>query len=81
MTDLPPPAKRISRRHTRPVSRSFRIPADVDRALEAEARKRRWTKSFLIRDVLVGWVTFQQAAAVHVEAPKADDAPAQENTG
>lgn len=45
----------------RVVSRSFRIPPAVDRALEAEARKKSWTKSFLIRDILVSWVNFQQA--------------------
>ena len=45
----------------RVVSRSFRIPPDVDRALDAEAKKKSWTKSFLIRNILVGWLTFQRA--------------------
>jgi hypothetical protein len=45
----------------RVVSRSFRIPPAVDRALDAEARKKNWTKSFLIREILVGWLTFQKA--------------------
>jgi predicted transcriptional regulator len=43
------------------VSRSFRVPPDVDRALEAEARRKRWSKSFLIRDILVSWLTYQKA--------------------
>ena len=83
MTDLPPlpPRKRISRRHTRPVSRSFRIPADVDRALEAEARRKRWTKSTLIREILTSWLVFRDADALHRQVPKVDDsAPTQENT-
>jgi hypothetical protein len=45
----------------RVVSRSFRIPPDVDRALDAAAKEKRWSKSFLIRDILVGWLTFQKA--------------------
>jgi hypothetical protein len=45
----------------RVVSRSFRIPPAVDRALDAEARKKGWTKSFLIREILSGWLVFQQA--------------------
>jgi predicted DNA-binding protein len=43
------------------VSRSFRIPPAVDRALDAEAKKKNWTKSFLIREILTGWLTFQKA--------------------
>lgn len=43
------------------VSRSFRIPPAVDRELGVEARKRQWSKSFLIRDILEGWVKDQQA--------------------
>lgn len=42
------------------VSRSFRVPPDIDKALGEEARKRDWTKSFLIRDILIGWVRYQQ---------------------
>jgi len=63
MTDLPPLPlrKRISRRHTRPVSRSFRVPADVDRALAAEAAKKRWTKTNLIKEILIGWLTYRNA--------------------
>jgi predicted transcriptional regulator len=45
----------------RVVSRSFRIPPDVDRALEIVAEERRWSKSFLIRDILVGWLTYRKA--------------------
>ena len=46
---------------SRVVSRSFRVPPDVDRALEAEARRKRWSKSFLIREILQQWLTYQQA--------------------
>ena len=42
----------------REVSRSFRIPPDVDRALDRAAAEKRWTKSFLIRDILVSWLTW-----------------------
>lgn len=45
----------------RVVSRSFRIPPDVDKALDAEAARKQWTKSFLIRDILVSWLTYQKA--------------------
>jgi hypothetical protein len=44
----------------RVVSRSFRVPPDVDRELELAAREKRWTKSFLIRDILVGWLEFRK---------------------
>jgi len=49
----------------REVSRSFRIPPAVDRELEAAAREKRWTKSFLIRDILVSWITFRKAQKLH----------------
>ena len=45
----------------RVVSRSFRIPPDVDRELDKAAKEKRWSKSFLIRDILVSWLTFQKA--------------------
>lgn len=45
----------------RVVSRSFRIPPDVDRALEKAAREKRWSKSFLIREILTSWLTYQKA--------------------
>ncbi len=45
----------------RVVSRSFRIPPEVDRMLSVEARKKDWTKSFLIKDILVGWYNFRTA--------------------
>ena len=48
----------------REISRSFRIPPDVDRALAAEADKRRWTKTFLIRDILVSWLQYQKAKGI-----------------
>jgi hypothetical protein len=49
----------------RVVSRSFRVPPDVDRELELAAREKRWTKSFLIRDILCGWLAFRKAKKVH----------------
>jgi predicted transcriptional regulator len=45
----------------RVVSRSFRVPPDVDKQLDAEAKKRGWTKSFLIRDIIVSWIRYQRA--------------------
>lgn len=55
----------------REVSRSFRVPPDVDRELEAAAREKRWSKSFLIRDILVGWLTFRKANEMHKGDPNA----------
>ena len=49
----------------REVSRSFRIPPDVDRALATAAMKRRWTKSFLIRDILVSWLKYWESSEMH----------------
>jgi hypothetical protein len=46
----------------RVVSRSFRIPPEVDRMLDVEAAKRDWSKSFLIKDILVGWLNYQKAS-------------------
>ena len=57
----------------REVSRSFRIPPDVDRELEKAAREKRWSKSFLIRDILVGWLTFRRAKEQTAEARRATD--------
>ena len=47
----------------RAVSRSFRVPIEVDRMLDVEARKKDWTKSFLIKDILVGWCNYHKAKA------------------
>ena len=63
-----PPAPRYHAIHIRKVkkrevSRSFRIPPDVDRMLDAEARKKGWTKSFLIRDILFSWATYNKSRA------------------
>lgn len=55
----------------RVVSRSFRIPPEVDRALDAEARKQRRSKSWLITDILTGWFTYRKAKSVHEELAKA----------
>ncbi len=59
----PRPLKSTFRRSPkkRVVSRSFRIPPEVDRMLSIEARKKAWTKSFLIKDILVGWYNFRTA--------------------
>ena len=59
----PRPLKSTFRRSPkkRVVSRSFRIPPEVDRMLSVEARKKDWTKSFLIKDILVGWYNFRIA--------------------
>ncbi len=59
----PRPLKSTFRRKPkkRVVSRSFRIPPEVDRMLSVEARKKDWTKSFLIKDILVGWYNFRTA--------------------
>jgi hypothetical protein len=43
------------------VSRSFRVPPAVDKALDAEARRKGWSKSMLIRDILQNWLTFHKA--------------------
>lgn len=45
----------------RVVSRSFRVPPEVDRALADAARKKGWTKSFLIRDILFSWHAYHKA--------------------
>jgi predicted transcriptional regulator len=47
----------------RVVSRSFRIPPDIDRDLDAIAREKQWTKSFLIRDIIVSYISFHRAKA------------------
>lgn len=43
------------------VSRSFRVPPEVDKALDREARRKGWSKSLLIRDILRGWLEFHKA--------------------
>lgn len=45
----------------RVVSRSFRVPPDVDRELDRAAKEKRWSKSFLIREILTSWLTFRKA--------------------
>lgn len=45
----------------RVVSRSFRVPPDVDRELDRAAKEKRWSKSFLIREILTNWLTFRKA--------------------
>ena len=51
----------------RVAARSVRLPPEVDRALGAEARKKGWSKSLLIRDILTSWLIFQKASKVHEE--------------
>ena len=46
---------RVLKTKPRIVSRSFRVPPQVDRRLAAEARKLGMTKSSLIKYVLVDW--------------------------
>lgn len=53
----------------REVSRSFRIPPDVDRELDKAAAEKRWSKSFLIRDIIVSWLNF------HASIREVDGAP------
>jgi hypothetical protein len=45
------------------VARSMRLSPELDRALEKAARTKGWSKSFLIRDILFGWLTYQKAKA------------------
>jgi predicted DNA-binding protein len=51
----------------RVAARSVRIPPEVDKALDKEARRKGWSKSLLIRDILIGWLQFQKASAIHKE--------------
>jgi hypothetical protein len=51
----------------REVMRSFRIPVALDRQLAAAARQRKWSKSFLIRDIIESWLTFDRAAGEEKE--------------
>jgi len=43
------------------VSRSFRIPLAIDKALGIEARKRGWTKTFLIKEFVIAGIKYHQA--------------------
>lgn len=45
----------------RVVSRSFRVPPEVDKALDAEAARRQWSKSFLIKEIINNWFSFHRA--------------------
>lgn len=58
----------------REVSRSFRCPPVVDRALGEAAKQKRWSKSFLICEILVSWLTYRNAAKPHLtEAPQPEE--------
>ena len=58
----------------RVVSRSFRVPPALDRALDEEARRRDWSKSFLIKDILTSWLTYHKAkkSGADIVAPKSE---------
>lgn len=43
------------------ASRSFRCSLEVDRMLDQEARRRGWTKSFLIKDIIHNWFSYHKA--------------------
>jgi flagellar basal body-associated protein FliL len=49
----------------RVAARSVRLPPEVDKALDKEARRKGWSKSLLIRDILISWLTFQKAHKIH----------------
>ena len=68
---LRPIHSRKRRPKRKELSRSFRIPPDVDRALDAAAREKRWSKSFLIRDILVGWLTYRNKTEMYKGDPNA----------
>jgi len=55
----------------RVVSRSFRVPPEVDRMLDAEAKRKGWTKSFLIKDIIYSWFIYQKATRQVEQAAQA----------
>jgi hypothetical protein len=55
--------KRKRKPKNREVMRSFRITRALDRELTAAACKRKWSKSFLIRDIIEGWLVFDRTSA------------------
>jgi len=55
----------------RVVSRSFRISPEIDRMMTEHARRKGWSKSFLIKEILVSWANYQKARA------KVDDFPSE----
>ena len=75
MTDRPGQFKPKPRKpKKREVSRSFRIPPAVDRALASEAKQKGWTKSFLIREILISHLRFQKVLQItNLEAPLVGD--------
>jgi hypothetical protein len=50
------------------VARSMRLSPELDRELEKAARARGWSKSFLIRDILFGWLTFHKTKSKIIQA-------------
>lgn len=56
------PAKRQPERRER--MRSFRIPVALDRKLAAAARKRGFSRSLLLREIVTGWLVFDGLAGV-----------------
>jgi hypothetical protein len=59
------------------VSRSFRVPPDVDKMLDKEAARRGWTKSFLIKEIIFNWFVYHKALGdrtpTHVNITDAGD--------
>jgi hypothetical protein len=54
----------------RVVSRSFRVPPDVDKMLDKEAARRGWTKSFLIKEIIFNWFVYHKALGDRTSAPE-----------
>jgi len=50
------------------VARSMRLPLQLDRELEKAARAKGWSKSFLIRDILFGWLTYHKTKSKIIQA-------------
>lgn len=63
----------IRRPKKRELSRSFRIPKAVDQALDEEAHKKQWTKSFLIREILINWLNYHRATKIPVQTSTEGD--------
>ncbi len=58
----------IRKPRKRVVSRSFRCSPEIDRALDEMAAKKQWTKTFLIRDIIVSYLTYHKAKGFHDDA-------------
>jgi predicted transcriptional regulator len=58
---MPQPLASARRPRKRVISRSFRVKPDIDQALDEEARRRDWTKTFLIEEILRNWFSYHKA--------------------